>query len=139
LTSDSRFVRGNAKVHAAGHELTEHDTITKDRIATYPNARRLVVSGDSAYVLTWTTLQAVRRSNGSNRWSVPCDYPHALIIAGDVLFAGGTNKVSAYSITNGEQIWSRLVDGRARALAAAGGRLFVSTDTGNIHVFGRAH
>ena len=139
LTSDSRFVRGNAKIHAAGHELTEHDTITKDRIATHPNARRLVVSEGTAYVLTWTSLQAVRRSNGSKRWSVPCDYPHALILAGDVLFAGGTNKVSAYSITNGEQIWSRIVDGRARALAATDGRLFVSTDTGNIHVFGRTH
>jgi len=136
LTSDSRFVRGNAKVHAAGQELTEHDTITKDRIATYPNARRLVVSGDSAYIITWTTLKAVRRSNGSNRWSVPCDYPHVLILAGDVLFAGGTNKVAAFSTTDGQQIWSRVVDGRARALAAAGGRLFVSTDTGNIHVFG---
>ena len=139
LTSDSRFVRGNAKVHAAGHELTEHDTITKDRIATHPNARRLVVSEDTAYVLTWTTLKAVRRSNGSKQWSVPCDYPHALIMAGDVLFAGGTNKVAAYRITDGQQIWSRIVDGRARALAVAGGRLFVSMDTGNIHVFGRTH
>jgi outer membrane protein assembly factor BamB len=135
LTSDSRFVRGNAKFHAAGFELAEHDTATKDRIATHPNARRLVVSEGSAYILTWTSLKAVRRSNGSNRWSVPCDYPHALILAGDVLFAGGTNKVAAFRTTDGHQIWSHVVDGRARALAAAGGCLFVSTDTGNIHVF----
>jgi outer membrane protein assembly factor BamB len=139
LTSDSRFVRGNAKVQAAGSELVEHDTITKDRIATHPNARRLVVSEGTAYVLTWTSLQAVRRSNGSMQWSVPCDYPHALILAGDVLFAGGTNKVAAYNITNGDEIWNRVVNGRARALAVAGGRLFVSTDTGNIHMFGHAH
>jgi len=139
LTSDSCFVRGNAKVHAAGHELTEHDTITKDRIAAHPNARRLVVSEGTAYVLTWTSLQAVRRSNGSKLWSIPCDYPHALILAGDVLFAGGTNKVAAFRITDGQQIWSRIVNGRARALAAAGGCLFVSTDTGNIHMFGGAH
>jgi outer membrane protein assembly factor BamB len=136
LTSDSRFVRGNAKFHAAGYELAEHDTATKDRIASHPNARRLVVSEGSAYILTWTSLKAVRRSNGSNRWSVECDYPHALILAGDILFAGGTNKVAAYRTSDGQQIWSRIVDGRARALAAAGGRLFVSTDTGNIHVFG---
>lgn len=139
LTSDSRFVRGNAKVHAAGNELVEHDMITRDRIATHPNARRLIVSEDTAYILTWTSLTAIRRSNGSERWSIPCDYPHTLILAGDILFAGGTNKVTGYSITNGELIWSHAVNGRARALAAAGGCLFVSTDTGDIHMFGNPH
>ena len=71
------------------------------------------------------------------RWSVPCDCPHALILAGDILIAGGTNKVVAYGIAEGDVQWSRGVRGRARALAAAGGCLFVSTDTGSIHMFGR--
>ena len=139
LTSDSSFVRGHTKVHAEGYELAEHDAEGRDRIAAHPNARHLVVSGTTAYVLTRTSLLAVSRSNGSVQWSVPCDYPHALIQAGDVLFAGGTNKVAAYSITNGDEIWNRVVNGRARALAAAGGRLFVSTDTGSINMFGSAH
>ena len=59
-----------------------------------------------------------------------------MILAGDVLFAGGTNKVIAYSTTNGNELWRRAVDGRARGLAAADGRLFVSTDTGSILMFG---
>lgn len=139
LTSDSHFIRGNAKVHAAGNELAEHDAITRDRIATHPNARRLVVSEGTAYVLTWTSLTAIRRSNGGELWSIPCDYPHTLILAGDILFAGGTNKVAAYNITNGELAWSRAVNGSARALAVSGGCLFVSTDTGNIHMFGNQH
>ena len=139
LTSDSRFVRGHANVHAAGYELVEHDIATKDRIAAHPNARRLIVSGDTAYIFTRTTLLAVRRSNGSVRWSVLCDYPHALILAGDVLFAGGMNKVAAYSIVNGNELWSHAVNGRARGLTASGGRLFVSTDTGSIYMFGRIH
>jgi outer membrane protein assembly factor BamB len=137
LTSDSRFVRGHAKVHTEGYELAEHNAEGKDSIATHPNARRLVVSGNTAYILTRASLLAVRRSNGGAQWSVPCDYPHALILAGDVLFTGGTNKVAAFSTRNGDQLWSRAVNGRARALAAAGGRLFVSTDTGSIHTFGR--
>ena len=139
LTSDSRIVRGHAKVHGEGYELAEHKAEGRDRIAAHPNARRLVVSGTTAYVLTKTSLLAVRRSNSSVQWSVQCDYPHALILTEDVLFAGGTNKVAAYSITNGDELWSRAVNGRARALAAAGGSLFVSTETGNIHMFGRAH
>jgi len=139
LTSDSRIVRGHAKVHGEGYELAEHDAEGRDRIAAHPNARRLIVSGTTAYVLTRTSLLAISRSSGSVRWSVPCDYPHALILAGDVLFAGGTNKVAAYHITDGDQIWSRVVNGRARALAAASGCLFISTDTGNIHMFGHVH
>ena len=135
LTPDSRFVRGNAKFHEAGYELAEHNTESKDHIATHPNGRRLVVSGNTAYLLTKTSLSAIRRNNGSLRWSVPCDCPYALILAGDVLFAGGTNKVIAYSTTNGNELWCRTVNGRARGLAAADGRLFVSTDTGSIHMF----
>jgi outer membrane protein assembly factor BamB len=139
LTSDSRFVRGHAKVHSEGYELVEHDAENRDRIASHPNARRLVVSGTTAYVLTNSSLLAVRRSDSSVRWYVQCDYPHALILTDNVLFAGGTNKVAAYSITNGEQLWSRAVNGRARALAVSQGCLFVSTDTGNIYMFGRNH
>ena len=137
LTPDSRLIRGHAKVHAEGYELAEHIAVGKDRIATHPNARRLVVSGNTAYTLTSASLMAVRRGKGSVQWSVPCDYPHALILAGDVLFAGGTNKVAAYGKTTGHELWNRTVHGRARALAAAGGGLFVSTDTGNIYMFGR--
>ncbi|UCF15793.1 MAG: PQQ-binding-like beta-propeller repeat protein, partial [Phycisphaerales bacterium] len=137
LTPDSRLVRGNAKIHGNGYELAEHDTRSRDRIATHPNARRLVVAADTAYILTETSLSAVDRTSGATRWSVPCDCPHALILAGEVLFAGGTNKVVAYGIAEGDILWNRDVRGRARALAAAGGRLFASTDAGNIHMFGR--
>jgi len=137
LTPDSRFIRGHAKFHDKGYELAEHKTIGKDRIATHPNARRLVISGNNAYILTSTSLSGVRRSDGNVQWSVQCDYPHALIMAGDVLFAGGKNKVAAYSKTSGDELWIRTVNGRAKALAAAGGCLFVSTDTGQILMFGR--
>jgi len=138
LTADSRFVRGYAKVHVAGYELAEHNTETRDRIATHPHARRLVVAGNTAYVLTDRTLGAVDRASGTARWSIPSDCPHALILAGTVLFAGGTNRVAAYNTVDGAELWSATVEGRARGLAVAGGRLFVSTDTGNIHMFGRS-
>ena len=102
LTPDARLVRGNAKVHGAGYELAEHDTNSKDRIATHPNARRLVISTGTAYILTATSLSAVNRADGAVKWSVTCDCPHALILAGDVLFAGGTNKDPS-SNSNGAQ------------------------------------
>jgi hypothetical protein len=139
LTSDSRFVRGHAKVHTEGYELAEHNADTRDRLATHPEGRRLVVAGTTAYLLKTDSLSAIRRSDGRTMWSVPCDCPHALILAGDILFAGGANKVVAYSAARGDELWSRAINGRARGIAAANGRLYVSTDAGSIHMFGRTH
>lgn len=68
-------------------------------------------------------------------WRIPCEYPQALIKAGDTLIAGGTNAVTAVSTKTGEQVWTADVEGIAHGLAAAHGRLFVSTDKGYIYCF----
>ncbi len=65
-------------------------------------------------------LQNIRASiNGLNgklpecfRWKVDCPYPHALILAGDVLFAGGDNSVAAFSIKDGSELWNTSVKGK---------------------------
>ncbi len=69
------------------------------------------------------------------RWKVDCPYPHALILAGDVLFAGGDNSVAAFSIKDGSELWNASVKGKTHGLTAANGRLFVSTDRGKIYCF----
>jgi outer membrane protein assembly factor BamB len=115
----------------------------------------MIVSGETAYIITeqFTVdvssnnkrvvnprLSALDRRNGSTIWSVPCESPYyCLIMAGDVLFAGGTNKVAAHSSSDGHELWSKPVYGRTRGLAAANGKLFVSTDTGEIYMFGNTH
>ncbi|MEN6427945.1 MAG: PQQ-binding-like beta-propeller repeat protein [Phycisphaerales bacterium] len=65
-------------------------------------------------------------------WRTASDCPLTLILAGDTLFAGGEDKVTAYKTATGEPIWTTTVEGRAYGLAAAGGSLFVSTDLGRI-------
>ncbi|GAF78583.1 unnamed protein product, partial [marine sediment metagenome] len=72
------------------------------------------------------------------KWRVPCPYPHALILAGDTLFAGGDDKVAAFNVDDGKEIWNAAVGGKAHGLAVANGRLFVSTDTGAIYCFATA-
>ncbi|MGQ9575937.1 MAG: outer membrane protein assembly factor BamB family protein [Thermoguttaceae bacterium] len=67
------------------------------------------------------------------RWEVPCRLNEALILAGDVLVAGGSGRVQAVDSASGKTIWTANVDGCAKGLAAAGGRLLVSTDTGKIY------
>ncbi|MDT8300478.1 MAG: PQQ-binding-like beta-propeller repeat protein [Sedimentisphaerales bacterium] len=68
-------------------------------------------------------------------WTVDCDYPHSMIMADDVLFLGGENKIAAYNSQNGSVIWTAPVEGNAFGLSLCHGALYVSTDKGQIHCF----
>ena len=75
------------------------------------------------------------------------------IATGAVQFGGADGKVAAYRVTTetvkdaktgkdrtvqkAQKVWEAKVDGQARSLAAADGRLLVSTSTGKIYCFGR--
>ncbi|NQT12684.1 MAG: PQQ-binding-like beta-propeller repeat protein, partial [Planctomycetes bacterium] len=80
--------------------------------------------------------QAEAGMAAGQKWRVPCDCAETLVLAGNVLLAGGAGKVVAFDATSGEQLWTGKIDGKARGLAVADGRLFVSADTGAIHCFG---
>jgi len=69
-------------------------------------------------------------------WKTGTEHTVSMILAGYVLFCGGDGSVAAYDAGSGEILWEGKVDGRAYGLAAANGRLFVSTDRGTIHCFG---
>jgi len=68
-------------------------------------------------------------------WTVACEYPHSMIMAGDVLFLGGEDKIAAFKADSGKAIWAAPVDGKAFGLSVANGGLYVSTDQGQIHCF----
>jgi outer membrane protein assembly factor BamB len=72
----------------------------------------------------------------SEMWRVSCDCTEALVMAGNVLLAGGDRKVQAFDAASGRLLWAGEVAGKARGLAVADGRLFVSSDTGAIYSFG---
>lgn len=59
----------------------------------------------------------------------------SLILAGNLVITGGKGEVFALDKNTGKQVWQAPVEGLARGLAAAEGRLFVSTDTGAIYCF----
>jgi len=71
----------------------------------------------------------------ATRWRLATQCDEALILAGGTAIAGGKGQVVAVDGA-GKQTWTAKVDGSADGLAAAGGRLFVSTDTGAIYCFG---
>ena len=152
LTSDGAstgFVYGPGRFSASNNQLTGNN----DRIASYSDGKCLVVANDTSYTITETSsvettlgykhshvtrLKALDRTNGGvKKWKHPCDTRRfTVILAGDVLYTGGVGKVEAHSIADGSVLWSAPVNGRARGLAVANERLFVSTDTGKIYMFG---
>ncbi|MBT6154394.1 MAG: PQQ-binding-like beta-propeller repeat protein [Planctomycetaceae bacterium] len=68
-------------------------------------------------------------------WKQPCEADAALIVAGDLVFVGGEKEVVAFRTEDGKQVWNAEVEGETRGLAAANGRLFASTTTGNVYTF----
>ncbi len=69
------------------------------------------------------------------KWRTPSNCSLSLILAGDVVFAGGEDLVTAYDAATGKEVWRSEVEGEARGLAAAEGALYVSTDTGMLYCF----
>ncbi len=124
-------------------ELAMAKTDTRESLASF-RGNRMVVKGDTAYLQTDTQLVALDRgkrvaqpdATDAVLWSVATRHPHAMILAGNTLFAGGDDEVGAYSASTGELLWTGPVKGRALGLAVASGRLIVSTDTGHLHAFG---
>lgn len=76
--------------------------------------------------------------SGGGSVAAPEGYGYCVIKAGDVVFAGGDNKVGAFSSDGKEELWNAEVTGRVYGLSAANGKLFVSTDKGMIYCFGKA-
>ncbi len=69
------------------------------------------------------------------RWRVPSRCDAELILTSNLVFAGGQGQVNAFRRDNGQALWEAKVDGKARGLAVANGRAYVSTDTGKIYCF----
>ncbi len=79
--------------------------------------------------------QVSQRLEACIKWNSKCDCPFSLIVAGNVLVAGGDGQVQAFDSQTGRQIWQRNVPGKVYGLAVSGGKLMVSTDMGVIHCF----
>ena len=80
--------------------------------------------------------QAEQQFAAATRWKIPFACHDSLILAGQVLFAGGADQVVAVEAASGKTLWTGQVEGTAKGLAAAAGRLLASTDKGTIYSFG---
>ena len=80
--------------------------------------------------------QEKRLKDSSYKWHYSKRGLGSLIMAGGYLLAGGDGLVIGVDAQTGKEVWKENVSGRAVGLAAADGRLIVSTDKGQICCFG---
>ncbi len=97
-----------------------------------PQAQEIQQQTDT---LTAQINELGEKLKGCYLWTVACEYPYSMIMAGDVLFVGGRDKVAAIEVRSGNIVWTGPVSGRAYGLSVVNGGLFVSTDEGRIHCF----
>lgn len=71
-------------------------------------------------------------------WEVVSPAPLDLIKAGGSVVVGVDERVVAYEAATGRELWRVEVEGAVHGLAVAKGMLFVSTDLGHIHAFGKS-
>ncbi|MFQ3167958.1 MAG: outer membrane protein assembly factor BamB [Limisphaerales bacterium] len=85
-----------------------------------------------------TLDDAKRAKTATQRWAISAPGRRTIIALANCVVLGGDGLVEARSLADGAVQWSAKVDGTARGLAFAGGRLLVSTDTGVLHCFSTA-
>jgi len=83
-------------------------------------------------------VEEKRLRDSTYGWRYSANGLSSLIIAGDIVFAGGEGTVVGIDAKTGKEVWKNNVNGQAVGLAASGGRLIVSTDKGPIYCFGRS-
>ena len=105
---------------------------------------RAVVKDDILYTsgagkvtaFDFKALMGGAKPDKCTKWETPHERAYELIMAGDTLLVGGQDTVTAIGAAKGKALWKSAVEGQARGLAAADGRVLVSTSTGQIACFG---
>lgn len=107
----------------------------KERVASFPRGRAMVVREEAFYVIDGEKLFAAAAQSNELLWQKEVDQPVEIIMAGDTLFVGGRNHVTAINPNDGSIVWTHPVEGSAYGLAIAGDYLIVATDVGTVTAF----
>ena len=86
---------------------------------------------------TYCAQRGAVRAIGKGRWSIGHSRVYSMALAGATLLIGGRDSITAVDSATGKRIWRARVDGQARGIAVANGRLVVATSKGRIVCFGR--
>ncbi|MHC4204736.1 MAG: outer membrane protein assembly factor BamB family protein [Planctomycetota bacterium] len=115
--------------------IRRRDAIKKQLQKTTKNTTKAKQMQQEIGTLTKRMDELLSKMRDCYRWTVRCEYPYSMIMAGNVLFVGGEDKIAAIDASTGKYIWDAPVDGKAYGLSVVNGGLYVSTDKGRIHCF----
>lgn len=132
VTPDQNIVHGHESKFKS---IVESSIEKQPEFMTFKDGKEMVVKGDTSYVLNETSIAAYHRDSKKLLWLRRNYQAHRIVIAGDVLFAGGTDKIYGVSTKNGLPIWEGKVEGTVYALSVANNALYASTSEGNIYCF----
>ncbi len=107
----------------------------KERVASFPRGRAIVVAEDDFFVIDGQKLFAASRKTNELRWSCVVDDPLEIVKVGDAIVVGGADHVTGVNARDGSILWSAEVNGRAFGVSVAANHLLVSTDKGTLHTF----
>jgi len=111
----------------------------KAQFMTFKGGKEMVVNDSISYILTDNSISAYNRNSKKVIWLQRNYQAHRIIIAGNILYVGGTNKLYAVSINNGLPLWEFPVDGTVNAITVGDNALFASTREGKIYCFRSGH
>ncbi|UCD52705.1 MAG: PQQ-like beta-propeller repeat protein, partial [Phycisphaerales bacterium] len=127
----SRYAAGTRKRNSLEHKIK---TLSASLRATNGDKRRLL---QEQLADTEGQLSEHKKQNiePTVKWRAASDCDAELVICNNVVLVGGQGKVVAFDRESGRIACQMDVTGKARGLAIAHGRLFVSTDTGKVYCF----
>lgn len=97
----------------------------------FQGKRLYALGSDKADAFEMTGEKTVRRL-----WSVPCPRAYGEALAGNALLIGCQDRLRVLDPDTGKTLADIAVAGQVRGLAVARGKVFVSTDQGNLYAFG---
>lgn len=148
VTADRSYLQSDK--HLSAIDRKRHVELMRQRLRLEAEHRRLQdelkKAGGNAEVarpLREKLLDVARTFDETNKaiaacelWKIDNSLSDAMLLAGDLIVVGGQGAVKAFDVNSGAERWTVEVLGKALGLAAAHGRLVVTTDTGRVYCFG---
>lgn len=142
ITPELNIVHGQTSREKSIMETLGYDSnkISDDggkqaQFMSFKGGKEMVVKDSMSYILTDNSISAYNRNSKKVVWSKRNYQAHRIIISGNTLYVGGTDKLYAVSTKNGYPLWETSVLGTVYALAVANGALYASTGEGRIYRF----
>lgn len=119
-----------------GDGMLKCDVATGKTVARIENRHRVVSHRGRLYAIGSGTVAALDGEDAV--WSAEHPRVYSMALARRSLLVGGAGSITAFSKKDGKPVWRCELDGQARGLAIAKGRLVAATDKGTIICYARA-